>query len=310
MKKDLLVVNRWLVENKSISTAINTSLIMTNFDRRYLEKMRKAKNISTKVYEIKIGLTKSRYYRWVNNDVDLPMELIVGIKKILGLSNYELMNIMGPETEEGLNFLCGMIFSIINGLPIQKYKDELYKHVKVLTHEQPYDRILILFNLLIAQCGHKAFDKFELFKLINWVNSLESYTLMDAIIVITILSYYDFSNLKEQPLSPVLLETWIFKNIVNDLFSFRKISIGIGIDLSLFYIKNNLTSNAIELIKRMKEELKKNSMLDPYSHYILMSLNNIFLGNIESKKKIYQDLSKAKVFLPTLELKFWKDVLV
>lgn len=306
---DFLSINRWLVENKSVCAVTNTSLVMTNFDRSYLEKIRKAKNISTKVYEIKIGLTKSRYYRWVNNDVDLPMELVVGIKKILGLSNYELINIMGPETEEGLNFLCGMVFSIINRLPVQKYKDELAKHDKGTSKDQPYDTMLILFNLLVNYCEYNYVNEQQLNTLKHSFNFLDSYTLMDVIIVLIILNIDSDANYAEEPLNSNLLEPWIYTNITNRLFSFRNISMGVGIDLSLFFARNHLVSQAEDIIVNMQDVLSKSNMLDNYSSYLFASMNDVISGNFEGQDNAYKKMDNSRIFLPALEFKFWKNVL-
>ncbi|MFO1554163.1 helix-turn-helix transcriptional regulator [Lactiplantibacillus plantarum] len=306
---DFLSINRWLVENKSTFVVANTSLVMTNFDRNYLEKMRKAKNISTKVYEMKIGLTKSRYYRWVNNDVDLPMELVVGIKKILGLSNYELINAMGPETEEGLNFFCGMVFSIINRLPLQKYKDELAKHDKGAAKDQPYDKISILLDLLSKYCEYKHVDEQQLNKLRQSFNLLSAYTLMDAIAVLVILNIDSGTDHTMEPLNSRLLETWVYKNITNSLFGLRNISIGVGIDLSLFFVRNHLISQAKDIIANMEEKLSKNNMLDGYSNYLFASMNDVIYGNFEEKDNAYKKMDNSKIFLPTLEFKFWKNIL-
>lgn len=305
---DFLSINRWLVENKSAYTVTNTSLVMTNFDRNYLEKMRKAKNISTKVYEIKIGLTKSRYYRWVNNDVDLPMELVLGIKKILGLSNYELLNIMGPETEEGLNLLCGMVFSIINGLPVQNYKDELAKHDKGTANESPYCTMSILFNLLVSYSDYNYINNQQLNTLRHSLNLVESYTLMDAIIVLIILSLDSGTSSEKESLSSNLLETWVYKNITNSLFGFRNISIGVGIDLSLLFAKHNLISHANSIIAQMEKRLSINNMLDDYSCYLFASLNDIICGDTAGRGDFYKRMNDSKIFLPALEFKFWKNI--
>lgn len=306
MFSKLLVINRFLTETQPKTQKINTSLIMTNFDRKYLEMLRKAKSISTQVYERKIGLTKSRYYRWVNNEVDLPMELVMGMKKILGMSNVELLDVMGPETEEGLTFLCSMVYSMFKGLPLNDYLWEIKKHQRVLNSEQPYDIIIEVYYMLQSLLTEAKLNNNLLIKL-KKISDLDSYTLIDVIVIAIVMDVENGESIRDGRINTALLEKWIEANITNDSFSFRKVCFGSAIDLALRYFERNELEKGLSIINRMHQWLNKAKVLDNYSAYLLDNLILIFTNSPGAKNNFLESINKGHAFIPELEFQFWSE---
>ncbi|MFD1124047.1 hypothetical protein ACFQ22_01545 [Lentilactobacillus raoultii] len=79
---------------------LQNSVVGVGIDRKKIANILQGQPIRLKTISDRIGLSKSRYYRWVNYDIDLPLEYVMGIKKMLGMSNQELLDVLLPTTDE------------------------------------------------------------------------------------------------------------------------------------------------------------------------------------------------------------------
>lgn len=87
--KPLLGLSRVVLERCPTLEVPETSVMAVGIQREEVEKIRKAKGIKVQRFERTLNLSRSRYYRWLQYETDLPLEFVLGIKKIIGLTNSE-----------------------------------------------------------------------------------------------------------------------------------------------------------------------------------------------------------------------------
>lgn len=108
--RPLLGVSRLISERHSSLTVPSTAVVAVGIDRAKIEKIRKAKGVKVQLFEEVLNLSRSRYYRWLQYSTDLPLEFIVGIKKLLGLSNSEFLRLFTSNTEDFLDTLLVAVY--------------------------------------------------------------------------------------------------------------------------------------------------------------------------------------------------------
>lgn len=305
----LLGLNRALVEEVSSIGMPKTSLVMSNFDRTAIESLRVQKNISVSMLEDKIGLTKSRYYRWVHNEVDLPMEVLIGIKKLLGMSDYEFMSLIGPETDEVISTLCLMEFSLFNDRNVEYFGNVLQKHRKNAKRGDPYLLLIDMYELLTSMQQDDVQIKKKVEKLQNFFPKIESYTLMDVIILSTLqLIITERSGITER-IDDTLLKKWILKNVCCESAHFRRVAVGFAVDFSLRLHKSGKNSSSASFLLQVKNTMSEYQVLDDYSCFIIDKLVELIITSRLTKKQFMNGFDKIRVALPILEYNFWNNLM-
>ncbi|MBS1008889.1 helix-turn-helix domain-containing protein [Leuconostoc suionicum] len=172
-----------------IDKEVSTSLVSIAFDKEKLEEIRRSRNISVNSITKKIGISRSRYYRWLDNEIDLPYNLLIGIQKILVLTDLEMHELFSQPTDEIIQKTSLLAFYSLNLCRNICYelRDSLQKHRNTTMKNDPYS-LLIKFSELCAlytdvQDISLYSDKFT--DVMDIIFIRDEWTIVDIIMLIT-----------------------------------------------------------------------------------------------------------------------------
>ncbi|MGM0181271.1 hypothetical protein IGK74_000157 [Enterococcus sp. AZ150] len=242
-----------------------TSVISVNIDREQIEEIRKTKGIYVRTFEKKINLSKSRYYRWLNYEIDLPMEYLVSITKLLGLSSIEFKDLFVNSTDELIQLLSLTIDVSFRTTELEKETftticSELEKFRASKEDTQLYQLILIFCDLVKS-----IQDKREDSQVNYHINRIESYlakseylTLYDMVLYLGLMKVKEYYRL---PITYVeenmdsFCRTLLAKIKPNRLVEGRSFILGSIIDLSMLLASRFDSKTAFQFLVQAKEKI-------------------------------------------------------
>ncbi|MGX7052151.1 helix-turn-helix domain-containing protein [Leuconostoc palmae] len=182
-------VNAIYPDIASLDLQISTNMVNVAFDRERLEEIRRSRNISVNNMAKRIGLSRSRYYRWLDNEIDLPMDLLISMQKLLVLTDYEFLSLFGQPNDEYIQVTAMLAYNALlltedNCLVL---RDNLVKHQNSSLKNDPYLLLLDFSNLCIFYVKEDCDDEFnQLFDhLINLIFIRDIWTTIDALVLVT-----------------------------------------------------------------------------------------------------------------------------
>lgn len=322
MKSNLLSICRLInMINPTLQEPQN-SVVAVNIDREKLEEIRKRKGISIRTLERKINLSKSRYYRWLRYQSDLPLELIIGLKKILNLSDRELLNLFVNSTDEQIQMLSLVIYTSMSNEEndLKKFMDirstlEKYRN----SNEDNFAYKLILaYADLTLHCKANREPSSSLKKIEDYFLSIDYFTMYDVLLYLaTLRTKIDYSlppTAMEK--ESIILENSILKKLSSEqLKEWEDIIIGCVIDLSLCLIDMNNHEQAIQLLNKASVILDKHKTASHQTKEVFELLSYLFIkDNLTTEddviEKTKQDIQHLSSYLPENEYKFLKNLTV
>ncbi|MBV7391109.1 helix-turn-helix transcriptional regulator [Enterococcus sp. ALS3] len=318
MQKDLLSINRMINKKNPGLKEPQMSVVAVNLRREELENIRKKKGIPVRVFEKKINLSKSRYYRWLQYQVDLPMEMIIGLKKVLNISDIELLQLVVSSTDEQLQLLTLLIYTSLSDEQAEfaqfiQIKNKLEKYRKIGDDNTPYFLMLTYADLVINSLQEES-AAVSLEKIESYFLSIDFLTIFDILLYLGTLKIKQKFDLPESSMEKemLLLEHETLRKLACE-YNDESISILIGcvVDITMFYSVIS-PENAKPLIIKAIEILADNYRLDSYTENILVFLDNLL--NEEHRDEAFiatfrKNFEESRWCLPKCETDFFGDLI-
>lgn len=318
MRKKLLSIGRMIdIKNPQLIEP-QISVLAVNLNREGLEEIRKKRGIPIRTLENKIGLSKSRYYRWLQYQIDLPLEIVIGLKKVLNMSDSELMNFFVSSTDEQIQLLTLVIYSSTMDTPENKarflrLKDKLEKF-RISSNENLSYKLILAYTDIVAQV-HPQIVEGSLEKIENYFLGIDHLSLFDIFLYLATLQVKQEFSMYESFLEKeiVLLEKSILKKITEEnLQEWRSILIGCVLDISTYYYQKGDYEAANMTINKVYTTLYESKTLSSYSKEIINFVSNVYHYKNEDDE-IYDEM-KEKISgglwcLPEYEIEFLESLL-
>ncbi|WP_133244325.1 hypothetical protein [Levilactobacillus bambusae] len=293
-----------------------TVTFAVGIDRERLDNVRKAKNIPVRVIEEQIQLSKTRYYRWLNYEIDLPAEYVFGMKKMFGISNDEFWDFLEPGTSEPIQALSLLDYWEGKG-KLSDHKrqldHELQKHDETEGKANPYRNVRLLYQLYQKRHLHQDYSV-ELSRLTDEENEIQNLTLFDVILTVILLQIH--TELSDLSLFPDTsdLELWLIRHVVTEKHSMREALIGFTIDLAYTLEANRRTRRAVHLLGSLMSVLAEAHYLTTYTNQIIDTLLASFHAeNGEESDRVRQNLwgyiERYQDVIPEGETAYWQTQL-
>lgn len=295
------------------------SVVAVNLNRGELEKVRKRKGISVKTLERKINLSKSRYYRWLQYQVDLPMELIIGLKKVLAVSDYELMDFFESSTDEQIQMLSLMVYTSMsdNEDDFSKFlelRKKLEKY-RISNDDNIFYKLLLAYSDIVVKGYRQEDASCSLKKIEDYFLAVDYFTLNDIILYLAAVRIGQ--NFDQEPTilnrQLGIIASALLKKIAPDtLKGWREVIVACVIDLTLCLYDQGNRKEAIIFLRKGKKALINNGSIDEYQKFVLDYLNNFLLQGDRDNAPVLKDfsdkLAASAWCLPKYENFFWQDL--
>lgn len=248
-----------------------TSVISVNINREEIEEIRKNKGIYIRTFEEKINLSKSRYYRWLKYDIDLPLEYVVSMTKILGISFIELEDLFVNTTDELLQILLLIIdISLQNDETSQQeiiaISKELEKFRFSREDTQLYQLILIFCDMVKASANKKE-KLYGIERIETYLAKIDYFTLYNIMLYLGLLKFKQYHQIAPSYVEQNVhsfIRIFLTKIQRNKLVLGRSFFLGSIIDLSLILRKSQGKAVAYDFLKQPQSKILDNWMISSY----------------------------------------------
>jgi len=273
---------------------VNTSLISVTLDHDKIEQIRQSRGISANGIANKIGLSRSRYYRWLNYEVDLPLDLLMGVQKLLGLTNIEMWALFSQPNDELIQITAMLAYYALIGSSDKCHiiGESLLKHNKTTLKNDPYLLLIDFASLCVIYVDNNDFQTFEvdLSKVIDTLIFRDMWTTIDIIMLVSIV----YMNPKKMmPFFGELSETIYDKSTV--LTSNQKV--GFLYDLLCIAVKIKHNPFILDILKKIHE---LEPWINDWEIKLICQLNDSMLNHWQDKNlpnsEIEDVLTKANDF--------------
>lgn len=301
-------------------TEPQSSVVAVNIDRESIEEIRKRKGISIRTLERKINLSKSRYYRWLRYQTDLPLELVMGLKKVLNMSDRELLNLFVSSTDEQIQMLGLVIYTSMSNQE-QDFKQFLkirksLEKFKGASEDNIAYKLILTYADLVMQCRSRGDAVKELKSIEEYFTSIDYFTMFDILLYLATLRMnlnYSFSNSVMEKESIILENSLLKKFASNQSNEWKDILIGCVIDLSLCFVDMNNHQQAIKLLNKATNILKQQNGDDQQTKEIFQFLAYLYVTKDISSEdvvinKIKGNMMNSSIYLPRNEVDFFKNL--
>ncbi|MBO0452063.1 helix-turn-helix domain-containing protein [Candidatus Enterococcus murrayae] len=320
MQSSLLSICRLINMMNPTLTEPQNSVVAVNIDREAMEEIRKRKGVPIRTLERRINLSKSRYYRWLRYQTDLPLELVMGLKKVLNMSDRELLNLFVSSTDEQIQMLGLVIYTSMSNQETElkqflNLRKSLGKFKNSSEDNNAY-KLILTYADLVVHCRNGEPSMFELRRIGEYFTSIDYFTLFDILLYLATLRIslnYSFSNAVMEKESIILENSLLKKFSSNQSNEWKDILIGCVIDLSLCFVDMNNHEQAIKLLNKATVILKRQSGENRQTKEIFQFLAYLYVTkDISSEdtviKKIKHNMSNSSSYLPRNEFDFFKNL--
>lgn len=320
MESSLLSICRLINTMNPTLTEPQSSVVAVNIDRESIEEIRKRKGISIRTLERKINLSKSRYYRWLRYQTDLPLELVMGLKKVLNMSDRELLNLFVSSTDEQIQMLGLVIYTSMSNQK-QDFKQFLkirksLEKFKGASEDNIAYKLILTYADLVVQCRSRGDAVKELKSIEEYFTSIDYFTMFDILLYLATLRMnlnYSFSNSVMEKESIILENSLLKKFASNQSNEWKDILIGCVIDLSLCFVDMNNHQQAIKLLNKATNILKQQNGDDQQTKEIFQFLAYLYVTKDISSEdvvinKIKGNMMNSSIYLPRNEVDFFKNL--
>lgn len=301
-------------------TEPQNSVVAVNIDRESIEEIRKRKGISIRSLERKINLSKSRYYRWLRYQTDLPLEMVMGLKKVLNMSDRELLNLFVSSTDEQIQMLGLVIYTSMSHQE-EEFKQFLnirksLEKFRNASEDNGVYKIILTYADLVVHCCSGNDSTRESKKIEEYFSSIDYFTMFDILLYLATLRInlnFSRTNSALEKESIILGNSILKKFSSNQSNELKDILIGCVIDLSLCFVNTNNHEQAIKLLNKATAILKQQHGQNQQTREIFQFLAYLYVKkDISSEdvviKKIKYDMSAASFYLPRNEFDFFKNL--
>lgn len=322
MQRSLLSICRLINTMNPTMTEPQSSVVAVNIDREAMEEIRKRKGVSIRTLERKINLSKSRYYRWLRYQTDLPLELVMGLKKVLNMSDRELLNLFVSSTDEQIQMLGLVIYTSLSTQE-KEYKQFLNLRktlgkFKNSSEDNSAYKLILTYADFVAHCRNGGASFFELKRIEEYFTSIDYFTLFDILLYLATLRIslnYSFSNAVMEKESIILENSLLKKFTSNQSNEWKDILIGCVIDLSLCFIDMNNHEQAIRLLNKATVILKQQRGEDQQTKELFQFLAYLYVTkNISSEDTVISNIKchmiQSSFYLPRNERDFFKNLTI
>lgn len=298
-----------------------TSVISVNIDREKIERIRKNKGIYIRTFEEKINLSKSRYYRWLNYEVDLPIEYILSITKLLGISQIEFKDLFISSTDELLEIL---ILAIDLSLRQDDEEERIFTAVlKELEKFRFSKQDTLLYQLILFYCemvqkiqtGEDASHEIE--RIESYLSKNEYFTLYDLILYLGVLRFKQLHQVEKSYVEMNLdnfSRLFLSKIKADRLVEVRSFLLGSIIDLALALEEEFDTYKAFIFLVNANRKIQANWHILAYDQQIIdifLLLNSITDETVLEKLTLFlEQLTETEDYLHTEEIQFITDCIM
>jgi transcriptional regulator with XRE-family HTH domain len=257
---------------------VSTSLVSVSFNRNKLEKIRRSRNISVNSMAAKIGLSRSRYYRWLDSEIDLPYDLLIGIQKMLVLTDLEMHELFGQPGDEIIQKTTLLAYYALklSRDDSHRLRDSLIKHRNTTMKNDPYLLLMSFSELCVLYVDSDdlrlCLDAFT--EVMDIIFMRDMWTTIDIIILISMV-YMD-----PKKFSALLPE--IYKNICQP-----SIYLSLNQQVSFLYdlLCIAITLKKDQLILDILEKLNSfDPSVDDWKSQSICQLSHIILNHWQDKK--------------------------
>ncbi|MBU5362872.1 helix-turn-helix domain-containing protein [Enterococcus raffinosus] len=320
MKSSLLSICRLINTMNPTLTEPQSSVVAVNIDRESIEEIRKRKGVSIRTLERKINLSKSRYYRWLRYQTDLPLELVMGLKKVLNMSDRELLNLFVSSTDEQIQMLGLVIYTSMSNQEkdfkqFLSLRKSLEKYKNSSEDNSAY-KLVLTYADLVAHCRSGNTSLVELKRIEAYFASIDYFTMFDILLYLATLrislNYSLVNSVMEK--ESIILENSLLKKFSNNQSNeWKDILIGCVIDLSLCFVDMNNHEQAIKLLNKATTILKQQNAENQQTKEIFQLLAYLYVTKDISSEdtiinKIKSGMNHLSFYLPRNELDFFRNL--
>lgn len=322
MKSSLLSICRLINTMNPTLTEPQNSVVAVNIDREAIEEIRKRKGIPIRTLERKINLSKSRYYRWLRYQTDLPLELVMGLKKVLNMSDRELLNLFVSSTDEQIQMLGLVIYTSLSNKEREckqflTLRKSLEKFRNASEDNISY-KLILTYADLVVHCCYGNDSSQEVKQIADYFSSIDYFTMFDILLYLATLRVnlnFSCSNSVMEKESIILENSILKKFLKNQSNEWKDILIGCVIDLSLCFVDMNNHKQAIKLLNKATSILKQQHGENLQTKEIFQFLAYLYVKkDISSEdvviQKIKSDMANSSFYLPRNEFDFFKNLTI
>lgn len=318
MKSNLLSVGRY-IEYKNPTLEIPVlSTSEVSIKREAFEDIRKNKGIPVRVLETEIGLSKSRYYRWLNYQVDLPLELVIELKKVFNIADMELMEMFGESTDEQLELLSLIIHLSLSKQAqdfqlFLKVEERLFEHLSLQRDSFSY-RLIFTYGRIVIKCLDGGDPQKEIRLIEEYFSSVDYLTTFDVLLYLSVLFIKQIFSLVPSTLEKevILLEKSILRKVLKARNKqTRDIYIGCLLDLACYYFDEGAREKGTALLGKARDIFMEKGVINRYDLALLEVVKSTYCGTwservIEEQRRNF----KAAIwYLPKCDSAFAEDLL-
>lgn len=283
-----------------------TSVILVNVDREKIEQVRKNKGIYIRTFEEKINLSKSRYYRWLNYEIDLPMEYLVSITKLLGFSSLEFKDLFVNSMDELLQMiLLLMDVSFRKDEGERRIFENICKELEKFRFSkedtQLYQLMLIFCDMVKAIQNSKE-SNYHIQRIEEYLTNNEYFTLYDIILYIGLLRFKQYYGIKDSYVESSLesfTKIFLSKISADRLIEGRTFLLGTVVDISILLFKQYDYQSAYHFLLKAKEKINTKWTLMNYDRHLLdftITIVEAYLDNEnENIKFLFHNLTEDEL---------------
>ncbi|MEX0381171.1 helix-turn-helix domain-containing protein [Leuconostoc sp. MS02] len=274
---------------------VNTSLVSVTMDRDKLEKIRQSRGISANGIANKIGLSRSRYYRWLNYEIDLPMDLLIGIQKLLGLTNAEMQKIFNQSNDELIQKTAMLAYYslLVSYDNCHVLSHSLLKHKMTTLKNDPYLLLVDYADLCVSYADNDDFQSCEG----SFVKVMDSLFLRDMWTTLDIIMLVSMVYMNPPKMMPFLSELY---TTICDKATALTCNQKVGFLFDLLCIvtmaeNNQLTFEILKKINSFKP------MVNDWKMKMLCQLNDTLLNHWQDKKVPVSELECVLIQVRTFD---------
>lgn len=318
MRSSLLSVGRYIDQRNPQLVIPQMSILAVNFRRESFEEIRKNKGIPVRVLEKKVNLSKSRYYRWLKYQVDLPMELIIGMKKVFNIADSELMELFVATTDEQLELLNLVIYTSLSDRDEEFHlflesMERLDKY-RQNTEENMAYKLILAYGDLLLNCLKNQSVSGPLATIESYFHSIDYLTTFDVQLYLAVLYIkqtfgMDITSLDKEV---VLLEKSLLRKLEGSgTKETRELYVGCALDLASYYFEEGKLELANVLLNSVQKILADKQLLSHYELELFRIVANMYGGTWDEETiQEHREIIAAAIWhLPACDVTFMNDLL-
>ncbi|KRK58026.1 helix-turn-helix domain-containing protein [Fructilactobacillus fructivorans] len=284
------------------------SVAAVSIDRKKIAELIQQRKVKISSFLDRVGLSTSRYYRWINYEIDIPFEYIFGIKKLLGISDEEFLALLSPSTDELIDTLALASFYntySYNPDKLETILNRLDKYRLQLT--SPFFKVYT-YTQIISQIARKQKPDVSSFFKNNDKYFQYCDDLTDFDIYLNILNL----NLKrslfpgKQINSDFLVSQKILSGLKSNDLDRIYVYWGCAIDFVMNFYINHQADQAIDFLKQVYQAINTSGAMDDHLRNCYEQIGKLLTNKVTFPSFSQSILQSQPVF--NYENDFWNEI--